>query len=174
MATLSMLDTIVVVIVLLMGLKGLFNGLIKELMSLIGLIVGIFFASRFSNAMAHFIGENQILPIEDHSLLKLIGFVIVLVLIWVGAIALGAVLDHRREEEPRTVIGRVLGFVVGCVKYFVILSLIITAFSNIQFIQDNFKKHIEKSVLYPHLNSTGSMLLDLPTSEKSGVSEGQK
>jgi membrane protein required for colicin V production len=161
MALFSTIDIIVVAIVLLMALKGLMNGFIKEFASLIGLVVGVFLASRFSEGIAQLI-DTYLLHLEDQSILKLIGFVVILLVLWVGFIVVGTLVEQLKSTFHPSMLSRVLGFVVGGIKYFVVLALIVTAFSSVQFIQDNFKERITKSTLYPTLNQVGSTLLNLP------------
>lgn len=47
-------DIIVIALVLILGIKGILNGLIKEVFGLIGLIGGLIVASRFSDVAEKF------------------------------------------------------------------------------------------------------------------------
>ena len=51
-------DIIIIALVLMLGIKGILNGLIKEAFGLIGLIGGLIIASRFSDLAGEFITKN--------------------------------------------------------------------------------------------------------------------
>ncbi|MDD3603390.1 MAG: CvpA family protein, partial [Sulfurovum sp.] len=86
-------DVTIGAIVLILGIKGLINGFIKEVFGLVGLVAGVYFASRFSETAATLIDTN-FLHLENTSLLKLIGFLAVLTIIWVGATLLGSIFSR--------------------------------------------------------------------------------
>ncbi len=82
-------DVTIAAIILILGIKGFMQGFIKEVFGLAGLVGGVYFASRLSDKAATFIDTNFI-HIENISLLKLIGFLAILIIIWTGATILGA------------------------------------------------------------------------------------
>jgi membrane protein required for colicin V production len=68
----SIFDLIIISITLILGLKGLFRGLIKEIFGIIGIIGAIFVASRISKDAGDAIAP--ILAIQSEATIKLIGF----------------------------------------------------------------------------------------------------
>lgn len=156
-------DVTIGAIVLILGIKGLINGFIKEVFGLVGLVAGVYFASRFSETAAAFIDTN-FLHLENTSLLKLIGFLAVLTIIWVGATLLGSIFSRLSDASGLGFLNRLFGFIAGGGKYFIIFALIVTALSNVALIKDNLEKYVKESVLYPYLKATGSYLINLDTS----------
>ena len=151
-------DLTVGAIILILAIKGLLNGVVKEVASLLGLAGGVYLGSRMSHKAASFIEQNFI-HIENISLLKLLGFMAILVAVWVGATLLGALLSRLLFKEGPNIMARILGFIVGGVKYFVVFALIVTALSNVTLIRDNLSAYIESSRLYPLLHQTGSIFI---------------
>ncbi len=156
-------DVTIGAIVLILGIKGLINGFIKEVFGLVGLVAGVYFASRFSETAATLIDTN-FLHLENTSLLKLIGFLAVLTIIWVGATLLGSIFSRLSDASGLGFLNRLFGFIAGGGKYFIIFALIVTALSNVALIKDNLEKYVKESVLYPYLKATGSYLINLNTS----------
>jgi len=169
METLSMLDfnyfdIIIGAIVLLLGIKGFMHGFVKEVFGLIGLIGGVYFASRFSPTAAAFIDTNFI-HLENQALLKLIGFLVVLIIVWLSATLVGSILSKLTSASGLGFLNRLFGFIVGGGKYFLIFALIVTALSNVSLVKDNLENHVQDSVLYPYLKKAGAFLINLDTSK---------
>ncbi len=159
-------DVTIAAIVLILGIKGFVNGFVKEVFGLIGLVAGVYFASRLSDTAAEFIDSN-FLHLENSALLKLLGFLAILAMIWLGATILGAIFSKLSDSNPG-LLSRFLGFLSGAAKYFIIFALIVTALSNVQLAKDKLQKYVHDSVLYPYLVKTGSLLIHLE-SPKSAV-----
>ena len=156
-------DVTIGTIILILGIKGFIQGFIKEAFGLLGLVAGVYFASRLAGTAATFIDTN-FLHLENESLLRLIGFLVVLTLIWLGATILGAIFSKLTSQSGLGFINRLLGFVMGGGKYFLIFALIVTALSNVTLVKDNLEKYVKDSVLYPYLQEAGSYLINIDTS----------
>jgi membrane protein required for colicin V production len=157
-------DVTISAIVLILGIKGFMQGFIKELFGLLGLVGGVYFASRLSDKAATYIDTN-FLHLENASLLKLIGFLAILIIIWFSATILGTIFSKLTSESGLGFLNRLFGFIAGGGKYFLIFALIVTALSNVTLVKDNLEKYINDSVLYPYLKETGSYLINLDTSD---------
>jgi len=70
-------DITIGAIVLILGIKGFMSGFIKEVFGLVGLVGGVYLASRLATDASAFIDTNFI-HIENTALLKLIGFLAIL------------------------------------------------------------------------------------------------
>jgi len=156
-------DVTIAAIVLILGIKGFMQGFVKEAFGLLGLVAGVYFASRLAGTAAAFIDTN-FLHLENESLLRLIGFLVILILIWLGATILGAIFSKLTSQSGLGFINRLLGFVMGGGKYFLIFALIVTALSNVTLVKDNLEKYVKDSVLYPYLQEAGSYLINIDTS----------
>ncbi len=156
-------DVTIAAIVLILGIKGFMQGFIKEAFGLLGLVAGVYFASRLSDTAATFIDTN-FLHLENASLLKLIGFLAILIVIWLSATILGSIFSKLTSESGLGFLNRLFGFIAGGGKYFLIFALIVTALSNVTLVKDNLEKYVNDSVLYPYLREAGSYLINLDTS----------
>jgi membrane protein required for colicin V production len=157
-------DVTIAAIVLILGIKGFMQGFIKEVFGLVGLVAGVFFASRYASDAAAFITAN-FLQIENESLLKLVGFLFILIIIWLSATILGSIFSKLTNQSGLGFLNRLFGFVAGGGKYFLIFALIVTALSNVTLVKDNLEKYVKDSVLYPYLKEAGAYLIKLDTSK---------
>jgi len=157
-------DVTISAIILILGIKGFMQGFIKEVFGLLGLVGGVYFASRLSDKAAAFI-ETNFLQLENASLLKLIGFLAILIVIWGAATIVGSIISKLTSASGLGFLNRLFGFVAGGGKYFLIFALIVTALSNVTLVKDNLEKYVNDSMLYPYLKEAGSYLINLDTSD---------
>ena len=153
-------DVTIGTIVLILGIKGFMNGFIKEVFGLVGLVGGVYFASRLSGDAATFI-DSTFIHIENTALLKLVGFLAILIVVWLSATILGSIFSKLTSVSGLGFINRFLGFVAGGGKYFLIFALIVTALSNVTLVKDNLEKYVHNSILYPYLKAVGSSIIHL-------------
>jgi len=153
-------DVTISAIVLILGIKGFMNGFIKEVFGLAGLVGGVYLASRLSAEAAAFI-DRTFLHIENTAILKLLGFLAILIIVWLSATILGSIFSKLSSVSGLGFMNRFLGFIVGGGKYFLIFALIVTALSNVTLIKDNLEKYVHDSVLYPYLKAVGSSVIHL-------------
>ena len=156
-------DVTISAIILILGIKGFMEGFIKEVFGLAGLVGGVYFASRLSGEAAAFI-EKNFFQMENTSLLNLIGFLAILILIWMAATILGSIFSKLTNESGLGFLNRLFGFIAGGGKYFLIFALIVTALSNVKLAKDNLEKYVNDSVLYPFLVEAGSYLIKIDPS----------
>lgn len=160
MDNISSLDIVIGSIVIILGIKGFFNGFLKETFSFVGLILGVYTASSASSKIALGMGKN-FLHIENTTVLTLIIFLTILAFVWLSSITIGTLLSKLTKATGLGFINNILGFIIGGGKYFVIFAVIVTALSNVKLLKNsmaNFEKH---SLLYPFLITTGNFLIQL-------------
>ena len=153
-------DITIGAIILILGIKGFMNGFIKEVFGLVGLVGGVYFASRLAETAATFIDTN-FLHLENAALLKLLGFLAILIIIWLSATILGSIFSKLTSASGLGFLNRLFGFIAGGGKYFLIFALIVTALSNVTLVKDNLEKYVQDSVLYPYLKKAGSSIINL-------------
>ena len=68
MQNIAIFDLVIITITLLLGLKGLFRGIIKEIFGIIGIIGAIFVASRISTQTGELIAP--VLVLENQATIK--------------------------------------------------------------------------------------------------------
>ena len=157
----AIFDLIILAVTLILGLKGLFRGLIKEVFGIIGIIGAIFVASRISKEIGDLIAP--ILVLENEATIKLIGFITALVAVWLVVYSAGVIVSKIFSASGLGVVDRIFGFVFGAAKIFLIFSVIAYALYQVQ----SFKKVIDEkfanSIVMPHLISVGSYIIKLDT-----------
>ncbi|QKJ27552.1 CvpA family membrane protein [Aliarcobacter cibarius] len=157
----SIFDLIIIAITLLLGLKGLFRGFIKEVFGLLGIVGAIFVASRISKELGDLIAP--ILVLENEATIKLIGFIVALVVVWLVIYSAGVVVSKIFSASGLGAIDRIFGFIFGALKIFLIFAVIAYALYQVQ----SFKKVIDEkfanSIVMPHLLSVGSFIIKLDT-----------
>lgn len=132
-------DIITLGLILIVGIKGIFNGLIKEIAGLLGIISGVFIASSYAEDFGMWIGSN-IIKIGSQTALNMIGFLSLLTLIWLTFIIAGILLSKLISISGMGVIDKLFGFVFAGGKIFVIISAIVYALSNIEIIKKTTEK----------------------------------
>jgi len=153
-------DVIVIALIVMLGLKGLFRGFVKEIFALIGLVAGVYIASRNAEFTGHLISDN-LLPIDGNNTLMLVGFVITLVVIWIVAYILGGLVSKIFAASGLGIFDRLLGFVFGAGKVFFILAIIVFAVSQIQIINAKLQENTKNSIMYPLLKQAGEVIIKI-------------
>lgn len=163
MENLAVLDIIVIALIVILGLKGLFRGLIKELFGLVGIVGGVFVASRLAKDAGYLI--NGLIPMSNENTILLVGFIASLIVFWILAYLLGIILQKIFDASGLGVFDRLLGFVFGAGKIFLLFSIIAYVVSQVKVINDNLAPKVQKSIMFPLLQSTGSYIIKLDTTK---------
>ena len=158
----TIFDMVILGITLVLGLKGLFRGLIKEVFGIIGIIGAIFVASRVSADIGNLIAP--VLALENQTTIKLIGFIVALVGFWIILYALGVIVSKIFSASGLGLFDRIFGFVFGAAKVFLIFSVIAYALYQVQSFKNAIDNKTAGSVVMPHLISVGSYIIKLDTS----------
>jgi membrane protein required for colicin V production len=159
----STFDMIIVGISVVLGLKGLFKGFIKEVFGLVGIIGGIFIASRLSETVGNLI--KPLIGIDSNATLSLIGFVVTLIGFWILVYIAGSILSKMSEMSGLGALNRLFGFVFGTAKIFLIISVIFYALYQIQSFRASLDKKLANSIVFPVLVETGGFIVKLDTSK---------
>jgi len=158
----NIFDLVVISLVVILGLKGLFRGFTKEFFALVGIVGGVFVASRISNEVGAIL--NGIIPMQNENTILLAGFVVALILFWIVAYIAGSALEKIFKMSGLGIFDRILGFAFGAGKIFLLFSIIAYAASQVKIIDDNLSPKLETSIVFPILKDTGSYIIKLDTS----------
>lgn len=150
-------DIIIILMVIILALKGLFTGLIRESCSIVGIIGGVLVASRFNVALGEAL--NSLLKIQSPTLVNLVGFVAILGAMWIFALVIAEVLVRFARFIKLGVADKVLGVGIAAIKIFLILSIIFFTFSKINFLASWTMKLRDTSVLYPTMIKIGDVIV---------------
>jgi len=160
-------DLIVSIIILMLGLKGIINGFFKEVFGLIGIIGGIFVASRLGDDVGNFLND-LIFKFDNNSAISFTGFLATLAVFWLLMILIGFIFKKLSSLSGLGVVDRIFGFIIGASKFFFIAAVIAHAVYNIKaakaFIDDS---SLSTSVVFPILVETGSVIMKLDPIEIS-------
>ncbi len=158
----TIFDMVILGITLVLGLKGLFKGLIKEVFGIVGIIGAIYFASRVSADIGNLVAP--LLALENQTTIKLIGFVIALIGFWVIVYILGVIVSKIFSASGLGLVDRIFGFIFGAAKVFLIFSVIAYSVYQIESFKNAINKKTENSIIMPHLLSVGGYIIKLDTS----------
>ncbi|RXJ83336.1 CvpA family protein [Arcobacter sp. CECT 8985] len=161
----TIFDMVVVGLTVILGLKGLFRGFIKEVLGLVGIIGGIFVASRFSLDVGNMIAP--ILGLESSATIKLIGFIATLVGFWLIVYIITITLNKITDISGLGAINRIFGFLFGSAKIFLIFSVIVYALYQVQSFKSFIDEKIGTSITFPYLVDVGGYIVKLDTAKIS-------
>lgn len=160
MENISWFDLITLGLVLLLGVKGIINGFIKEVFGLVGIVGGIYIASRYAEMAGNFIDTN-LYAFDNKASLFLIGFVALLIAFWLLSIFIGFIMEKLLDISGLGIIDKLLGFIVGSGKIFLIFSVLLVTLSNIQFVQKKIETYLVDSFMYPIFMATGEYIVKM-------------
>lgn len=159
MDKLSYIDAGIISLLILLSLRGIWQGFVAGLASLLGILLGVFFASRFYHELGGWIATN-IYDLTSPELNALVGFLIIFILIWSVFSVLGAMFSLKRIALLRGV-DNILGLALGFCKAFILLSIIIFGISQINWLK-NFSQNLEQnSALFPVMKNLAVKIMNL-------------
>ncbi|MDF1877147.1 CvpA family protein [Sulfurimonas sp. SAG-AH-194-L11] len=160
-------DVVAAVIILLLGLKGIINGFFKELFGLIGIIGGLFIASRFGDSIGEYL-NNLIFNFSSPSAVSFLGFLTTLAIFWLLMILIGYAFKKLSSLSGLGPVDRILGFVFGASKFFLIAAVIAHAAYNIKAVKSTLDSVMETSILFPIMVESGAFIMKI---DPVGLSE---
>ena len=160
----SLFDAVIVGVTLILGIKGFFDGFIKEIAGLVGIIGGLFLASKFYHDAGVYI-NNYIFHIPNKSAIDLVGFVAVFVGFWVFAVFIGFLLGKILKISALGALDRILGFIFASAKFFILVSVILTLLYQVAFIRENIQKYSQNSVVFPFMIKLGDKIINISPKE---------
>lgn len=162
----SYFDIIISILVLFLGLKGILNGFFKEIFGLIGIIGGIFIASRVGDSIGKLINDS-VLKFQNEAAISFTGFLVTLALFWLFMIGVGLIFKKLSSISGLGFFDKIFGFIFSSSKFFLIASVILYSTYNIKAMQSNLDSMMKNSILFPILVETGSFIMKLDPIEIS-------
>lgn len=153
-------DLVVAIVILLLGLKGIINGFFKELFGLIGIVGGIFIASRAGDAVGEYLSE-LIFKFDNASAISFTGFLATLAAFWLLMIIAGMLFKKLSALSGLGPVDKLLGFLFGASKFFFIAAVIAHAVYNIKAVRTTIDEYMQTSVLFPILVETGGVVMKI-------------
>ena len=154
-------DLVLAIIILFLGLKGIINGFFKELFGLVGIIGGIFLASRVGDSVGEYL-SNLIFKFENHAAISFTGFLVTLAIFWLFMVLVGAIFKKLSSMSGLGPVDKLLGFIFGASKFFLIAAVIAHAAYNIKAVKSTIDSNMQNnSVLFPMLVEIGGIIMKL-------------
>lgn len=160
MNSFTYIDIGIIVVVMLMGIKGIWQGMIRGLASLLGILFGVIVASRFYNDAGE-IFASVIYDFGSVELNALVGFIILLLGVWVVILCIGEVIYKVVKFTPLAFLDGALGFVLSSLKAFLFVSIIVFGISQINWLNNLNQKLSNNSYLYPAMKSVAMAIMNL-------------
>lgn len=160
-------DAIVVGLIILFGLRGLTNGIMKEIFGILGLIGGLWIAVRYKEMAGAWIAskvpalQNANGIFSGDTTQTLIGFLAVLFGVWIICLILGEIISKLFKWSGLGFVDRIGGFAFSVAKIFLIFAVIITFARGPMMLNEQTKKFFETSAVAPVLLSVGKWIMDL-------------
>ncbi len=156
----SMFDAIILAITIILAIKGFFNGFLKEIAGLIGIVGGLYLASLYYHQAGVYINEN-LFAIKNASAVDLTGFIGVFIGFWILAVFIGFLLGKILKISALGIFDKLLGFLFSGAKFFILVSIIISLLVKIEFISQKIKPAVKKSRLFPVMVSLGDEIINI-------------
>jgi membrane protein required for colicin V production len=164
MSNIVLFDLITLGLVLILGIKGILNGFVKEFFGLLGIIGGIYFASRYAQEAGKLINDH-LYAFGNQASLYLFGFIAVLIVFWITCIFLGYLVSQALNISGLGFVDKIAGFVVGSAKIFLVFSVLAVTLSNIEFVKSRIEPYVANSMMFPLFLKTGQYIVKLDTKE---------
>lgn len=159
-------DIVVSVVVLLLGLKGIINGFFKEVFGLVGIIGGIFLASRVGDEVGEYLSE-LIFKFDSSAATNFTGFLVTLAIFWLFMVSVGHIFKRLSSLSGLSIYDRIFGFIFGAAKFFLIAAIISYAVYNVKAMRDTIDSTMKTSILFPVLVETGAYIMKIDPTELS-------
>lgn len=159
-------DVIILGFTLLLGLKGILNGLVKEVFGLLGIVGGVFVASKYTDWATSFV-QNTFYKIQNESLASFVGFLFLLLVFWVLCLLMGILFSKMIKLSNLSFLDRLGGFLFGGTKVFLIFAILIFCITKINFLNEKLENFAKGSYTLDLLRNTGSYVMNQPLAEQS-------
>lgn len=157
-------DIIIIGFTLLLGLKGGVNGLIKEIFGLVGIIGGVFLASKLAEESANLI-QTHLYQIANQDLAEFAGFLVVLILFWLLCLVLGSFLSKLVKFSGLGFLNFVGGFLFGGAKVFLIFAILVFCIAKINFLNEKLENFAKDSYTLNILKQSGAYIMNQPLAQ---------
>ncbi|HIY43730.1 CvpA family protein [uncultured Helicobacter sp.] len=158
MASFGYLDFLFMTIVIFVSVMGFFKGFAKELCGFFGIILGMFFASRFAYDGGEWF-RNNVVNIENKTFDTILGFLIIYLMIWILSIIIGKLLDKLFESMLPKYLNRLLGMLFGAIKSFLAIAIVLHLAFRLEILQ-SLKAHCSyNSTFYSTMDKIASAII---------------
>ena len=166
----SFFDVVVGFFILIFAIKGAIGGFINEISKIFGWVVGVTVSYHFSTDAGEFL--NQYFDIGGKVVSSVAGFIALLSLFLLSIYIINAMLTNLAEKFAISgFLNRILGFIFGGGKIFIIFAFIISLLYAFPFSKglffDKFDMDNRQKLIFPAMVKTGTYILNLDYFKKS-------
>ncbi len=154
------IDLALLVVVVAFGIRGFYHGFVSEVAGILGIVLGVYLASRYSVAVGHLFSQH-LYDLKNETMMNLVGFLLVLASIWVFFLAFGVLIGKVLVFSGLGIIDKALGFIFSCLKTFLVLSFILYALSKMEVMKDANAYLQGKSAFFSTMKSIASKIMHL-------------
>lgn len=144
-------DILVTIITCFSLIRGIFRGLVKELSSIIGVMVGYYAAYSYYPYVSKFL--SQWVPVVAYS--RLIGFLIIFAGVFLIISILGVIIKYLMSISFLGWADRITGGIFGLIKGLLIACVLMVVFTT--FLPQN-APFVKDSVLAPHISHVSKQM----------------
>ena len=152
------LDFIFLGIIIFTTITGFLKGFAKEFCGFLGIVCGIFFASRFAYDIGNWFSSN-VIDFGSDSAHTLIGFIAIFLMIVILFFIIGKILDKITSSALPNYLNKLLGALFGALKSFLALAIIFHLAFRLEFLQGLQTHWANNSKLYPTMESIASSII---------------
>lgn len=176
-------DIIALGLILLFGLRGLVNGIIKEIFGILGLIGGLIVAVRFKEKAGSWISsniydlKNATGVINGDTTELLVGFLAILFAVWIVCLIIGEIVSKFFKWSGLGFIDKIGGFAFSVAKIFLIFAVLASMAKVTISTNNQIKSFFDESITYPYFTKVGDWIIDLkdnPEFQKNIVNVKEK
>lgn len=161
MSAQNYIDIGIIVIILILGLRGMQNGLIQEIAGLLGFVLGIYLATRYFGDVAKYIKYSG-LEFENESISLILAFVLILSVVWIGLLVIGAVISRFMVMMPElSIVNYFGGYIFAALKYFLILCAIMYGLSQVEFLKKPIADNFKSTKSYPIMMEIAQKIMNI-------------
>ncbi|WP_024788109.1 MULTISPECIES: CvpA family protein [unclassified Lebetimonas] len=166
-------DAVIIGITLILAIKGFFNGFVKEIAGLIGLIGGLWLAREYFHSVGIYIDKN-LFAIKNYTAIDLVGFIVVFVGFWISVVFIGFLINKILKMSSLGALDKILGFIFAGLKFFLLISVIIALLYKVEFIKEKTRKYIKNSITFPICLKAGEKIINLSPKDLEKLSKNVK
>lgn len=152
----AFLDIILILLLFIGTFKGMKNGLFVEFASLVGLLIGLWVALKFSDVTRDFFGNHLG---SNPKTAYIFAFIITFLAVVVGISLLAKVLTKIADFSGLGIFNAIGGGLFGFIRTLLVMSVLLNIFEKINFMQMLASKEtLDKSILYRPLKASAEIV----------------
>ncbi|WP_121022383.1 CvpA family protein [Helicobacter vulpis] len=161
------IDLILVAVILVIGIRGFYNGFIDEVAGILGIVCGVYLGSRLAGHVGAWFSAH-VHNFHSPSMESLVGFTLVLAGVWILFLIAGVVVSKAVSFSNLGAIDKVLGFVFACAKMYLVFAFLLYGASRFDFMKSLDTYLRAHSQFYPTMQEVASYVMQRPEIQELG------